>query len=337
MTAPAPANRTDAPDEDLGFGRVVVQQVRGRFMQKDGTPNSRKYGLGSQFWQRLYLRALAASWPSFLLWLGGLVLLTNGVFALGYSSLGAGALAGTEALGLVDPFFRAFCFSVGVFTTVGTGPMYAVGVTANWLVALESIGGVMSLVTAGGLVLARLSRPRSRIRFSVLAVVAPYREGRGLMFRIVNLDPSELIDVEARVNLAWYEERDGKRERRFHQLSLERHRVEFFALHWTVVHPITAESPLAGVTPEQLRRGQAEMLVLVTGLEETFSTRITARASYLWDEVRWDARFADMFVPSPDGIITIDVDRLDRFDRLPEGATATPAALETAAGVLRRV
>jgi hypothetical protein len=68
--------------------------------------------------------------------------------------------------------------------------------------------------------------------------------------------------------------------------------------------------------------------VLVTGLEETFSTRVTARGSYRWDEVRWDAKFADMFVPSPDGIITIDVDRLDRFDRLPEGATATPAVGE---------
>jgi hypothetical protein len=44
--------------------------------------------------------------------------------------------------------------------------------------------------------------------------------------------------------------------------------------------------------------------------------------------VRWDAKFADMFVASPDGIITVDVDRLDRMDRLPEGATRVPAASE---------
>jgi inward rectifier potassium channel len=82
------------------------------------------------------------------------------------------------------------------------------------------------------------------------------------------------------------------------------------------------------VTPELLRRAEAEFLVLITGLEETFSTRITAQASYLWDEVRWDARFADMFVPSPDGVITVDVERLDRLDRLAEGATTTPSASE---------
>jgi inward rectifier potassium channel len=323
--APNPPTTPGSPPEDLGFGRVVTQQVRGRFLEKDGKPNSRKYGLGSQLWARLYQSALSASWPSFLIWLLGLELLVNGVFALGYLSLGPTALAGTEALGLTDPFLQAFCFSVGVFTTVGTGPMHAVGSTANWLVALESLGAILSLIGAGGLMLTRLIRPRARVRFSHSAVIAPYEGGRGLMFRIVNLQLSELMDVDARVNLAWFEEVNGQRLRRFHPLVLERRQVEFFTLHWTVVHPITAESPLRLVTPELLRRSEAEFLVLVTGLEESFSTRVTARSSYRWDEVRWDAKFADMFVPSPDGVITVDVDRLDRFDRLPEGSTAKPS------------
>jgi inward rectifier potassium channel len=314
--------------EDLGFGRVVAQQARGRFLLKDGTPNSRKYGLGGQWCERVYLRALAATWPVFLVWLVALELLVNGVFAVAYVSLGPSALSGTETLGLRDPFLGAFCFSVGVFTTVGTGQMHAVGSTANWLVALESVAGPLSLLGVAGLVLTRLTRPRARIRFSHSGVIAPYQDGRGFMFRIVNLQPSELIDVEARVNLAWFEEIGGQRVRRFHQLALERRQVEFFTLHWTIVHPITRESPLRGTTPERLRRAEAEFLVLVTGLEETFSTRVTARGSYRWDEVRWDAKFADMFVPSPDGIITIDVDRLDRFDRLLEGTTATPAVGE---------
>ncbi|HXI19989.1 MAG TPA: hypothetical protein VNH46_02835, partial [Gemmatimonadales bacterium] len=259
-------------ESDLGFGRVLAQQMRGRFLLKDGTPNSRKYGLGRQSLQRFYLRALAVTWPTFLVWLTGLLFLVNGVFALGYTGLGAGALAGSESLGLTDPFFRAFCFSIGVFTTVGTGPLHAVGVTANWLVALESLAGVLSLLTVGGLILARLSRPRARIRFSHSAVIAPFHDGRGLMFRIINLDPSELIDVEVRMNLAWYEDVGGQRVRRFYRLALERRQVEFFTLHWTVVHPIDAASPLRGVTPERLRQADAEFLVLVTALEETFST-----------------------------------------------------------------
>jgi inward rectifier potassium channel len=320
-------------DNDLGLGRVVTARSRGRFMNKDGSSNTRKYGLGRQTWARLYLRALAASWPEFLVWLVGVALLVAGVFAIGYRSLGPAALEGTERLGLTDPFFAAFTYSVGILTGVGPGAIVAVGSTAHWLTILESVGGLVGLAFGGGLTLARLSRPRARIRFSHRAIIAPYRGGRGLMFRLVNVEAGELTDVEVRVSLAWYEETGERRERRFHRLALERPGVEFFPLHWTVVHPIGRESPLAGITPDGLREGKAELLVLATAHEETFSTRVTARTSYLWDEISWDVRFADVFVDTPDGIVTADIERLDRVDRLPEGTTAVPAAEEDAAPV----
>jgi inward rectifier potassium channel len=104
--------------------------------------------------------------------------------------------------------------------------------------------------------------------------------------------------------------------------------VEFFNLHWTVVHPITADSPLAGVTPESLADAQAEFLIFINALEETFSTRVTTRSSYVWDEVRWDVKFASIFARAPEGMIAIDVDRLSRTERLEEGATRRPGALE---------
>ena len=258
----------------------------------------------------------------------GALLLTNGFFALAYLALGDNAIKGTDALGLDDPFFRAFTFSVGRFTTTGTGAMVAFGSTANWLANLESFVGPILFVIAFGLLIARLTRPRMRIAFSDSAIIAPYEGGRGLMFRIVNVQPGELSDVQARVNLAWFEEIDGKRERNFHELTLERSSVEFFTLHWTVVHPITADSPLAGITPEGLAASQAEFLIVVSGLEETFSTRVSTRSSYLWDEVRWDVKFASIFANGPEGVIAIDVERLSRTEPLDEGATRTPAALE---------
>jgi inward rectifier potassium channel len=319
-------------ENDLGFGKVVVQRVRGRFLNKDGTPNSRKYGLGGQTWSRLYLKALKASWPEFLIWVLCLTLLIAGVFAIGYRSLGPEALDGTDHLGLKDPFFTALAYSVEILTGVGAGPMTAVGSNAVWLTMLESITGLVCLVLGGGLTLARLSRPRHRIRFSQRAVVAPYQGGRGLMFRLANSELTELSDAEVRVNLSWYERVGEVRERRFHQLALELTRIEFFTLHWTVVHPIDKTSPLAGVTPQELREGKAEFLVLATAHEETFSTRVTARTSYLYDEVAWDAKFADMFIDSPDGIVTVDLERMDRLDRLAEGSTATPAPGEAVDG-----
>ena len=205
MTSPAPRD-ADQPSSsndttDLGFGRVVAQSVRGRFLNRDGKPNSVKYGLGAQRAARLYLTALDASWSTFLVWMMGVLLLINGCFALVYLALGNGALRGTEQLGLADPFLAAFSFSVGVFTTTGTGLMHAFGPTANWLVNLESFVGPITLVVAFGLLIARLTRPRMRIGFSESAIVAPYEGGRGLMFRIVNLQPGELSDVQVRVML----------------------------------------------------------------------------------------------------------------------------------------
>ena len=321
-------NTKQERDTDLGFGRVVVQAVRGRFFNRDGTPNSRRYGLGAQRAARLYLASLETSWPAFIAWMLGILLLINGFFALGYLALGDAALRGTEQLGLTDPFLRAFTFSVGIFTTTGTGTMHAFGPTANWVANLESFVGPVTLVFAFGLVIARLTRPRMRLGFSESAIVAPYEGGRGFMFRIVNLQPSELSDVRARVNLIWYEEFDGKRERNFHELKLERDSVEFFNLHWTVVHPITADSPLAGATPETLASAQAEFLISIDAREQTYSTRVSTRSSYIWDEVRWDVKFASIFADGPEGVIAIDVDRLSRTEHLDEGTTRTPAAQE---------
>ena len=316
---------------DLGFGRVVAQQVRGRFLTHDGEPTSRKYGLGAQRIERFYLKALAISLPAFLAWGLGALLLLNGFFTLAYLALGDGALRGGEAFGLSDPFLRAFGFSVGVFTTTGTAPMYAVGPTAHWLVVFESFFGPFVLVATAGLLIARLTRPRMRLRFSESAVVAPYEDGRGLMFRIVNVQPGELSDVQVRVSLTLYEESNGRRERNFYPLDLERTSVDLFTLSWTIVHPIAENSPMRGATPESLRAAQAELLVLVNAHEETFSTRVTTRASYWWDEIRWDAKFASIFASTAEEVLAIDVERLDRMDRLEPGTTSKPAAKEQVA------
>jgi len=149
------------------------------------------------------------------------------------------------------------------------------------------------------------------------------------MFRFVNAQPAELSDVQVRVSVVLYEEADGKRLRNFYPLALERDSVDLFTLHLTVVHPITAESPLRGATPDSLRAAQAELLILINAHEETFSTRATARASYFWDEIRWDAKFASVFATSTAGVVAIDVERLDRLDRLEPGTTSMPAAIES--------
>ena len=327
-----PSHRAEDPKEDLGFGRLVAQNVRGRFLSRDGTPQSHKYGLGPQRLEKFYLGALGTTWLTFVGWAMAAVMLLNGCFTLAYIALGPGALANRDAAQVGDQFLATFSYSLAKFTTSDAAPMYAVGATAHWLTIVESLVGPLTLTVIAGLLIARLIRPRLRLKFSESAVVAPYEGGRGLMFRFVSTQPSELSDVQVRVNLILYETHDGARQREFYQLELERNSVEFFTLHWTVVHPITATSPLAGYTPAMLREAEAELLVSVNAHEATFSTRVTARCSYAGDDFRWDAKFANIFVSAPDGIIAIDVERLDRLDILADGATSAPDSGELASG-----
>lgn len=315
-------------DEELGFGRVAAQDWRGRFVNPDGRPNGRKLGLGNQRAERLFLHVLHASWTDVILWLVGGILLLNGIFALAYRALGDAALVGGESLGINDPFLRAFIYSVSVFTTTGIPGLHVVGPTAHLLVVAESLLGPLLAFGIAALIIARVMRPRAQLRFSESAIVAPYDGGRGLMFRMVNELPGELTNVRANVFLSWWELFDGVRERNYRRLDLELDNVAFFPLHWTVVHPITAKSPLRGVTPEKLAEADAEILIMVTAHEETFSTRVTGKMSYRFDEIRWDAKFSSIFANRIDEGIAIDVERLDRMDRLDEGSTSRPAALE---------
>jgi inward rectifier potassium channel len=109
---------------------------------------------------------------------------------------------------------------------------------------------------------------------------------------------------------------DG-REREFIALDLERDRVVFFPLSWTIVHPINESSPLAGWEERDFAEGDVEFLVLLNAFDETFSQMVHTRSSYKAAEVIWGARFQSMFLPRDDGdLIGIDVGKLDEIERI---------------------
>jgi inward rectifier potassium channel len=137
------------------------------------------------------------------------------------------------------------------------------------------------------------------------------------MFRIANESSSEIVELEAKIVLAMFDWNQGHATRRFSVLSLERTRVAFFPLSWTVVHPIDESSPLFNLTPEDLAARGAEFLVLLTGMDETFSQTVHARSSYRYDEIEWNARFTDIF--DKDGAandLAVDVSRIHAFERV---------------------
>jgi inward rectifier potassium channel len=169
---------------------------------------------------------------------------------------------------------------------------------------------------ATGLLFARFARPTADIVFSRRAVVAPYNNGLALMFRIVNRRRDEIIQLEAQVLFSSMEpDGRGGKTRRYMPLPLERNKVTFFPLSWTVVHPIDEASPLAGKEPAELERTQAEILVLLSGINETFEQTVHSRSSYRASEIVWNARFQSMFLTAaPDMRVAVDISRIHEIE-----------------------
>lgn len=304
-------------DKDLGLGSRVAQQSRQRFLNRDGSFNVSRHG--NSFFESisLYHWILSMSWTKFNALVVVAYFLTNILFAAGYLLCGAGSLHGSVGVTFAERYWEAFFFSVQTLATIGYGIISPEGFAANILVSFEALFGLLGFALATGLLFARFSRPNAQIIYSKQAIIAPYRGITAFEFRIINQRSSQLIGVEATVVLARNELANGVSMRKFHQLKLEREKVMFFPLHWVIVHPIDESSPLAGVTKDELDRSDAEFLILLTGVDETFSQTVHSRSSYKHDEIIWNAKFRDMFEPIEGESVSINLRKLHDIEPVP--------------------
>ena len=296
--APRPTPDDQARDRDLGFGNVVSQQSRTRLLNRDGSFNVARSGLGVFESLAPYHHVLTLPWSKFLFLTVLLYFLLNAVFAVAYVWCGPEALLGPGAEMLGGRLSRAFFFSVQTFATIGYGQIGPNGFLPNLLVTVEALVGLIYQALATGVIFARFSRPTASIAFSDRAVVAPYRDGRALEFRIANRRRSQLLQLEAQVIFSCMDGEGGSRVRRYTVLPLERNRVTFFPLAWTIVHPIDEASPLHGATAESLEAAEAEVLVLLSGFDDTHGQTVHSRTSFVAGEIVWNARFRSLYAPS---------------------------------------
>ena len=300
--------------KDLGFGSVVGGANERRLIERDGQFTAHREGFSPLSYLNGYHAMLTMTWLKFM----GILTLAyvglNALFAALYLLCGPEALAGLGEARMGGTFLRAFFFSIETFATIGYGAVYPVGTAANWLVTIESFISILAIALLTGLVFARFARPTAALMFSDVAVVAPYQGKTGFMFRITNARSNQLMELEAKVLFTYL---DGK-GRRYSQLKLERTKVVFFPLSWTIVHPIDDESPMFAMTHDDLVDKEAEFLILMSGIDETFAQTVHARSSYKPEEIVFGKKFANMYIPiGPDGRISIDIRKLSEVEDAP--------------------
>jgi len=296
---------------DGGFGTQIAATRGQRLLNRDGSFTVRRTGLGARILVDLYDRMLTMRWSGFLVILLAIFLGINFAFAACYLVCGPDAVEGPASSMTYGRFERAFFLSVHTISGVGYGYLRPVGFSANIVSVAQSFTALLLYALATGMVFARVSRPIADIAVGEHAVVSPYRACNGLMIRIANRRPNEIIDLRARLTASYIEERDGPPRRKFEDLTLERDEVQFFPMSWTLVHPMDESSPLHGWTEEQARDRDLEVLVALTGIDETEARTAHMRTSFIASEIKWNVRFADIFERGPDGNpVSVDVSRI---------------------------
>jgi inward rectifier potassium channel len=284
---------------------VETQRPRPRLVERGAQESLIRVGLRKYWYEDLYHRALTVSWRGFMLLAAAVYLGANTLFALVYL-LQPGAIANARPGSFLDAFF----FSVETFGTIGYGVMAPTTVYANIVMTVETLVGIMLVALTAGIMFARVSRPTARVLFSQVAVVTPYNGVPTLMVRMGNQRRNRILQAEVGLTLVRNERTaEGVFMRRFYDLDLARSRTPIFAMSFQVMHALDERSPLHGATAESLEADEVEILVTVTGLDETMSQTVHARASYLPHEVRFGHRYADIFGQTEDGRRAIDYGR----------------------------
>ena len=301
------------PTQDPGLGEKLPGS-RQRLINRDGSFNVRRaQGTRPSLAGDWYHYWVSLSWMRFIGAIFGWFVALNVLFALAYLAVGPEAILGLPAAdNSGERFLYAFFFSVQTFNSVGYGVESPHGIAAGLLSSFEALVGVLTFAIITGLLYARFSKPKARIRFSEHAIITPPDPAHGnlrrLMFRIANERSNTVIDFTARMLLSLALP-DGTR--RYYSLRLERDQVMFLPLNWTLVHPIDAESPLWEMTPDELRDGLGELLILMRGYDDTYAQDIHARSSYRFDEIRWDRRFVRPYTTDANGELLLDLDLLN--------------------------
>jgi inward rectifier potassium channel len=247
---------------------------------------------------------LRMRWSSAIGLITVLYLVLNCVFAAVFVSFGG---VGNARHG---SFWDAFCFSVQTMGTIGYGAMYPASVAANAVVVVESVVSLLVTALTTGLVFAKFSLSSARIAFSRVAAIGPMDGVPTLMLRIGNERGNTILEATIRVVMIRTErQREGTMFYRMIDLPLARERSPAMARSWTVLHPIGPGSPLQGMTPEQAKRDEVELMVTVVGTDDTSLQPVHARKRYLDTDIVWGARHADILSETEDGNIVLDVRR----------------------------
>lgn len=296
--------------KDPGFGYDSYKNAKSVIDEKG---NSNVIHINRKFsFDDLYAFFIEISWIQFFLFAILLYTVVNILFAFVYVAIGIEEITPSTGIFWRD-FLNGFFFSAQTLTTVGYGGIAPQGLIANIIAAFEAMIGLLSFSFLTGLLYGRFSKPRAAIKFSENFIIRDFKEGKALMFRLMNNRKTVMIEPEITVMLSiTKKEKNSDFKRNFYRLKLERDKIMYLPTTWTVVHEITEESPLYPFVKKGFSQLDAELYILLNYHEESFSQRVYQIHSYPFDRVIEDAQFIPSHGFNKEGYTIVDHDRLNQ-------------------------
>jgi inward rectifier potassium channel len=307
---PSPPNlqRIDDPGIASSFDRPLD-----RVMGKDGRFAVHRVG-ESRGVSEGFVKLATMPPARLILVVVGSYLTMNLFFGSLYMAVGVEQLGNANLSTAGTRWLSAIGMSVQTLTTVGYGSLYPT-TAATWLLAaIEGVFGILGFSIISALLFTRFARPTTRLAYSAQALMAPFKDGWSLQMRVANRRSSLLVEIEARVLLVMQDPEQPARLDYF-TLPLQFNKVSFMPLSWTLVHPINAESPLAGLSAADLERRRAELIVILKALDEAYMQTVITRHSFRFDEIVWGGKYERAY-SSQNGKMQLDLNKLSHFTPL---------------------
>lgn len=299
--------------KDPGLGSKYEKRVD-RFINEDGSYNIKRHG-GLKGIKDFYKYLIEVSWWKFFGLAFCSYLLINFLFALIYVAIGIDQISGVN--GAYSDLLNAFFFSSQTFTSLGYGSLSPSGMFAGIISSVESFIGLISIALITGLLYGRFSRPSSKIIFSKNVIIRPFDDGTALMFKMVNQRNSILLNTHVKTILI-LDKGIGTDafNKEYHNLPLQLDTVNFFPLTWTLVHKIDNSSPLFGVSIDEIKLRNAELIALVEAFDETHSQSVVEKHSFGKDQWIENMQFDKNYRTNDHGQIELHINELNNLSPL---------------------
>jgi len=236
-------------------------------------------------------------------------------------------------------FQDAYFFSLQTMSTIGYGNLTPTSLYLQIVVTIQSWVSLLSTAVLLALIVNKLARPsrlRHSIAFSTVACITgaqasfspdnPQWHPTGrytasgqfptLSIRFLNSRTRQLCNPTLRLLLLIKEPNEADNLQSdhlvLHELDYELMRqsgrprtinysLPYLPLPWTVTHRVDETSPLFGFTRADLKRREAEVIIVFDSVDELTSQSFQARMSWVADEIRWGQTFVEMLHRAPGG------------------------------------